>query len=152
MEAGILSIEVVMEELLSSAREEIWIIAYSIGNLSNGFFRRLESVLARGVKVHLIINRIATQPENGGRSLRSLALRYPCFHLYSFESDDEMIDLHAKTVVVDNEKALVGSANISFRGWTTNHKPVVLITGPAVKEIGTAVNRLRNSRFCRKLE
>jgi len=151
MGAGIRSIEVVLDELLQSAQDEIWITAYSISNLSNRFSGKIESVLARGVKVHLIINRLDTQAEAVVRSLRSLALRYPFFHLYSFEGDDEMVDLHAKIVVVDNEKALVGSANISFRGWTTNHELAVLISGPAVNEISKTVTRLRNSRFCREI-
>jgi cardiolipin synthase len=152
MGQGIRSIETVLEELLQSAQDEIMITAYAIGNVSDSFFKGLEHTLSRGVRIHLIINHPDKQPDEVLESLRSLSVRYRHFHLYSFEHAGENADLHAKIIVVDRQKALVGSANLSYRGWTTNHELAVLVNGPAAGEIHAAVERLRFSQFCHEIK
>lgn len=151
MGGGFRSIESALDELLHEAQDEVLITAYAIGNASERIFTRLKSPLKRGVKIHLIVNHLEKQPDTVIESLKSLKDAYPYFHLYSFESQEEMADLHAKAVVVDRKKALIGSANISYRGWTTNHELAVLVTGPAVSDIARAIDRLRFSKFCQPL-
>lgn len=152
MGSGVRSIETTLEELLQSAQDEILITAYAISNTSNKFIGKLESVLAHGIKVQMIVNQITTQPRPVVTALQSLASTYPHFHLYSFESMEGMSDLHAKTIVIDRKKALIGSANLSFRGWTTNHELAVLITGEAANEIASVIDRLRFSKFCKEVK
>lgn len=151
MGGGFRSIESALNELLCAAQEELLITAYAIGNASDNIFDKLRSPLERGVKIHLIVNRLEKQPHVVVKSLKDLAILYPYFHLYTFESNEEIIDLHAKTIVADRKKALVGSANISYRGWTTNYELAVLITGQPALEIAKAIDRLRFSTFCQQV-
>ncbi|MEW6505537.1 MAG: phospholipase D-like domain-containing protein [Chloroflexota bacterium] len=152
MGGGVRSIESALNELLQSAQNEVLITAYTISNISDRVSGKLEIALSRGATVHLIVNRLNTQPKTAFESLKSLGDKYPYFHMYSFESDEESADLHAKAVVIDRKRALIGSANISFRGWTTNHELAVLITGPAAGDIARAIDRLRFSKFCYQVE
>lgn len=61
--------------------------------------------------------------------------------IYNFTSD-EQIDLHAKLVVIDRQKAIVGSSNLSRRGLLTNYELALVVEGMAVAEIANVVDRL----------
>lgn len=148
MGAGIRSIETALDEMLRSAQDEVLITAYSIGNASDRILGRLEGVLTRGVQIRMIVNRLSAQPTDVVDALKSLQSAFPHCHLYSFESTEKMTDLHAKTVVVDRKTALVGSANISYRGWTTNHELALLVSGAAANKVAAAIDRLLSSAFC----
>jgi len=50
--------------------------------------------------------------------------------------------------VADHRQALVGSANISYRGWTTNHEMALLVTGQAAAKVAVTVERLFSSHWC----
>ena len=151
MGSGIRSIESAVDEMFQQVQDEVLISAYSVGNTSERIFGRLEDVLARGVRVHMVVNRLGAQPDAVIKALKALGKRYPYFHLYSFESTEEMADLHAKTIVVDRKTALVGSANISYRGWTTNHELALLVTGEAVRVIAGVLGNLLSSTHCKKV-
>jgi phosphatidylserine/phosphatidylglycerophosphate/cardiolipin synthase-like enzyme len=47
---------------------------------------------------------------------------------YTVNSDDKMAALHAKTILVDNNKMLISSANLSFHGLEGNIEIGALIT------------------------
>jgi len=148
MGAGIRSIEMTLDEVLRLAQDEVLIVTYSIGNTSDRILGWLEEVLIRGIQVRMVINRLDTQPADVINALKVLQRDYPHYHLFSFESAEKAADLHAKVVVVDRQVALVGSANISYRGWTTNHELALLVDGAAANDVAAAVDRLLSSIFC----
>jgi len=59
----------------------------------------------------------------------------------------EQADLHAKVIVVDRKKALVGSANLSLRGLMNNHELGVVVEGPVAAEIARAIDMLMASPY-----
>lgn len=148
MGGGMRSIARVLDELLASANDEVMVTAYTVGSTSEHIFGWLENLLARGIKVRMVVNHLERQIPEVVNALKTLASQYPHFHLYSFESEEENTDLHAKIIVVDRKKALTGSANISHRGWIANHELALLVDGRPAGDIALAIERLLQSKFC----
>lgn len=141
MGSGVGSIESAIERLLAEARNEILLTAYSIGN-ADRIFELLGSALARGVRVRMVVNRLSEQHESVQRRLERLRQKYPHFFLLPFEPGEERGDLHAKVLVVDRQRALVGSSNLSYNGMVLNHELAVLIEGKEASEIARVIDRL----------
>jgi cardiolipin synthase len=141
MGAGIGSIESALERLFREARQEILLTAYSISTSTDLLFEWLESTLARGVEVKLVVNRLDTQASDVDYRLNRLSASYPHFRLWDFVPENEA-DLHAKVVVVDRRLALVGSSNLSRRGLIANHELAVLLEGQAAADVAKAVDLL----------
>jgi len=135
------AIESELNHLFREARQEVMLSAYAIGSSLDLLFDWLEGALARGVDVKLVVNGLQAQPADVGSRLRGLADAYPHMHLYDFVPGTDA-DLHAKVVVADRKKALVGSSNLSRRGLLTNHELAVLVEGPTAAEIGRVLDRL----------
>lgn len=141
MGSGIGSIESAIEELLENARHEILMTAYAIGK-ADRIFSLLEIALARGVKVTMIVNRPADQCEAVKHHLNRLKVKYPHFQMYAFEPSKERGDLHAKVLVVDQQRALVGSSNLSYNGMILNYEMAVILSAEDAAQVAYAVNRL----------
>jgi cardiolipin synthase len=150
MGGGIGSIEPALTRIFREAEQEIALTAYAISNGADPLLDWLEAALVRGVQVRLIINRLNDQPSDVVARLYRIAITYPHFHLYDFVAEGD-VDLHAKAVMVDRRLALIGSSNLSRRGILFNHEIAVLVEGPAVTEIGNALDRLVSSRYVREV-
>lgn len=142
MGGGIGSIESAIQELLENAQDEILLTAYSIGN-ADRFFDLLDSALARGVRVRMVVNRLSEQYGSVQIRLEQLQKKYQHFHLYLFQPDEKRGDLHAKVLVVDRKCALVGSSNLSYNGMVLNHELAVVLQDPeSASQVAKAVDRL----------
>ena len=140
------SVETAMGELLEGAQDEVLVAAYAISAAAPGWFERIEALPERGVRVRVLVNRLGGQAPAAQARLRALARRYaPLAEVASFEPAGRRSDLHAKVVVVDRRRALVGSANLSLRGLQANHELAVLVEGPAAAEIASALMLLWRS-------
>jgi phosphatidylserine/phosphatidylglycerophosphate/cardiolipin synthase-like enzyme len=148
---GLGSIETALERLMREATREILITAYSVTSGADRLLDWLEDALARGVEVRLIVNRVSGQAAvKTIKRLHRLVGTYPYFYLYDFQPD-EQADLHAKIFVVDRDRALIGSSNLSRRGLLNNHELAVLIQGVPVRSVASAIDRLVNSRYVRRI-
>jgi cardiolipin synthase len=146
MGSGIGSIESTLERLFREARHEILLTVYAASQGADFLFDWMESALARGVEIRLIINRLTGQPLEVVTRLQQFAQTYQYFHLYDFPGE-ERADLHAKVIIVDRRMALVGSSNLSSRAFLTNHELAVLVEGTAAERTAVALDRLISSRF-----
>lgn len=146
--AGLRSIDTALRELLEGAQDEVMLTAYSIGPQEDRIFKLIEASLARGVRITFVVNRLTSQPPTATQRLRALASTFGHFHLIDYCPDDATGDLHAKVVVVDRRSALVGSSNLSFRGFVTNHEIAVIMSGPEAAQVGMAIDRLLASSAC----
>jgi cardiolipin synthase len=117
-----------LEELIASAREEIHIAAYLIAGSFVRLLNLLEAALERGVKVHLLLNRHDDHPPELRERLSSLKKRFAHVRITDFQ-DSEGSQLHAKALVIDRKKAVIGSANFSRGGMVVNHELAVLFEG-----------------------
>lgn len=149
---GIRSIESTIEEMLTNASDEIQIAAYMITKGGEDFIKLIKHCLSRGVKVTLIVNRFGKQPLEIQNLIAQLANLFPHFTLLEFNPKDENEDLHAKLIVVDRSKALVGSSNLSWKGLTLNHELAVVIEGPKAAKVGNLIDVLANDSRTRSVK
>jgi len=117
----------VIEQIICEARKEIHVMAYVISKHADKFLDVLEKSLETGVKTTLVINNLAGQDQEVRDRFISWKQKFPYFRLVDFSRSEKT--LHAKVVVVDREKAVIGSANFSWGGMSGNYEIGVLIEG-----------------------
>lgn len=142
VERYVRSAQNVLEEIVLEAREEILIAAYTISGNLKDFFRLLERAAARGVSLSIVVNRFESQSDSVRRFLCGLKKKYPHVSLFSYDGEGE---LHMKVVVADRKRALVGSANLTWRGLTENLELCVLIEGKPARIVAEVLEAVINS-------
>lgn len=143
--AGTGSVETALEELMKGASREIQIAAYRITSSAGDFLQLLKQRLDSGVRIILVINKLEAQDPPILERLVALSASYPHFELYNFQPKGEHEDLHAKVIIADRERALVGSANLTGRGLVGNHELGVVLSGRIARDLGLALDRLIQS-------
>ena len=117
-------------ETLKSAKSSIRIAVFSLGWKSkelDSIFEILKNKIVTGVEVQLIINKFWSTADYGKKKLKEL--EHSNFTMLNYDPENENENLHAKIIVVDSKKILVGSANISKGGLFSNHELVIKISG-----------------------
>lgn len=123
----------VLHELIAGAREQVLLVSYAAYTLSE-VADDLEAAVARGCNVDVVFE---TTLDSAGQydgpastpfgSVSGVSRwRWPADR----RSDGAV--LHAKLLVVDRRRALVGSANLTSRALTTNLEAGVLLRDPEV--------------------
>lgn len=150
--SGLGSIETALYQLLQQANDEVIIVAYTISGSAADLFSRLGTLLERGIKITILVNRYTQQSPPMRQKLRTLHRAYAhLLSLYSFDPDNPQADLHAKIILVDRKRALVGSANLSTRGLMDNHELDLVVEGPTVHDIVRAINQILRSPFVKAI-
>ena len=139
--AGVRSMETGLEELFGGGPRRIVACAYSLGE---GAFdlpgRLLGLALDAGAEVVLLVDRYADQPRAVTRRLDALAMANAGLLLYSYDGPDRR-RMHAKVVVRDERRALIGSANWSGNGFLHNHEMAVMVDGEAARRAADMIVR-----------
>ena len=130
-----------IRELIEEAKDEIHILAYSMTEEAVSFIRLLESGLDRGLRVVLVINRLGGQNGRVAAILHSMNRRYGRFTLGDFDDPDGW-DLHAKVLVQDRRAAVIGSANISWRGMEKNIEIGILVRDGSAWRLSSIIDDL----------
>ncbi len=128
--SGLRAIQPVIEELLATAQSEIHAMFYLITDSAMPMLDEFERTLERAVNVTLVINNLDTPPKPVRERLFSLASKYRGFTLANF-IDPHGGQLHAKAIIADRQRAVLGSANLSWGGMIGNHEIGILLEGPA---------------------
>jgi len=142
------SITSMVTELISQTRSELHLTIYRLTSNASLLLDPLAERLAKGVEVTMIISDI----ESGGVSLenrlllRELSAAWPNLSVWDFPSDPTGAGLHAKLLVSDRKRALVGSANLSFNGLVLSHELAAVIEGAEAAHVALCIERLRASR------
>lgn len=129
--------------LVREATSSLHMTVYSITSGATGLLEDLEAALrsSPSLHVHMLINRPAEQnPELMGRLKALASERRHRFHLKGITP--EKGDLHAKIIVSDRHRVLLGSANLSFHGFNVSRELAVLIDGPVSWGLADMVERL----------
>jgi len=117
----------VIEELISSAERSITLTGYSISTHFEDSLKLINRKSKQGIFVELFVNNYAkvrpvlSDVEHTNR-------RFLKVYEYSGKADDKMAALHAKTIIVDEAKILISSANLSYHGLDGNIEIGVLIS------------------------
>jgi cardiolipin synthase len=141
MGSGIGSIESAMERLFRGSEHEILITSYAISSAADVVLDWLEASLTKGILIRMAINKLTNQPADVVTRLVGLNNAYSHFHLYSFDGGETQ-DLHAKVIVSDRQFAIVGSSNLSRKGFITNHELALVVQGNSAENIGAALDKL----------
>ncbi len=125
---GIRGIEPVIQEIISQAQNEIHLTAYLITPQAASILDMLEMAAGRGVKITIVINCLESQDDKIKTRLKKLNERFSHVKIINF-CDSEGRQLHAKVIICDRKKAVIGSANLSWGGMVTNYEVGVLVEG-----------------------
>jgi phosphatidylserine/phosphatidylglycerophosphate/cardiolipin synthase-like enzyme len=134
------SIEPVIEEILSSAQEEVLVVAYVITESAIELLQQLEQLAQRGVRVIFVLNNPGSFPQTVQVTLMRLLEKFAHVEVRAFS--EETGQLHAKVIVVDRQKAVIGSANLSWGGLIANHEVGVLVEGEPVWKLAGTIDAL----------
>lgn len=134
------------------AKTEVQIAVYSFGRNTVGFMEIVQLLLERKVRVQLMVNRFSSQPAEAKNILIDLKQKHQGLTILSFEPRKKNRDLHAKILVVDREYAIVGSPNISFHGYVSNHEIAIIIKGKELSgQISALLDKLARSPETREI-
>jgi phosphatidylserine/phosphatidylglycerophosphate/cardiolipin synthase-like enzyme len=142
MGSGVGSVQSAIEDLLAQAENEIQLAIYELTKGAEGFLDKLNSCLARGIRTTIVINRYRSKPAFVKQKLERMRNQYPHLSLLSFEPEPTFEDLHAKIIVIDRRKALVGSANLTWKGLVGNHELAVVFEGNAAGTVANLLDKL----------
>jgi len=140
LDPSIRTIDSAVHELICEARDEIIIVAYLLTEAVLGIIDQLRKSAERGVKITMLIDSLERQERTVIERLKLLA-KYPNVRILSF-SDPRGGHLHAKVILADRRRAVIGSANLSWGGMVTNYEVGVLIEGETAWKLATAIDRL----------
>jgi len=137
-------------DLIDSARSEILLVSYAT-QTEPTMRSALAAAAGRGVHVTLLIERHADNPSYTPAvtpfpSLQALRLSWPA------SARRPGAALHAKIIVVDDQVALVGSANLTSRAMEDNLECGILLRGgPHPKAIRAHITSLHESGTLRRV-
>jgi phosphatidylserine/phosphatidylglycerophosphate/cardiolipin synthase-like enzyme len=134
-------IEPVIEEIIQEAKSEIQLVAYVFTSNAFHILQLLEEAAERGVKVTIIINNLESQEKKVIAKMKSLTRKYRHFKVFDFMHIKKK-QLHAKVVITDRKKAVVGSANFSWSGMYGNHEIGLLIKGENAWKLAKVIDVL----------
>lgn len=137
---GIRAFNSVVEELLRSAVREIQIAVYRIDASALPLLDILQEATCRGVRVLVVLHAMDKQPKGVRVKLFRLA-ELPGVRVVDFQAENRGF-LHTKAIVVDRQRAIIGSANLTWGGLIHNYEIGILIEGPEAWEIARLVDIL----------
>jgi len=147
---GIRGIEPVIEEIIRQADSEIHLMAYLVTPSAMRILELLDEAAERGVKITMVVNNLNSQDATIVSALNSMSKKYRHVKVFNF-NDPEGRQLHAKVIVADRKKAIVGSANLSWGGMYSNYEIGLLIEGEPAWQLAAIVDFLGHctSNNCR---
>lgn len=138
--SSVLSTREVLRDLVVSSRQELLVVGFTISDMT---FREL---LVRQARAGVEVTVLGDRKTRAARDLRKHWPKGPpLVALEDVESLDEQRQIHAKVVVADRSRALVGSANFTISGLGRNLEFGLLVEGEAAAEIVDVVAELRRA-------
>lgn len=136
------SVQAVLEDLISGARREVMIAAYTMSGNLGDFFNLLRAAVTRGVSLRIVVNRFDSQPDSVQNFLLDLSRKFQHVETFSYEGDGE---LHMKVVVADRRRAIVGSANLTWKGLTENLELCTFVEGRLARMVAEILDEVMAS-------
>ena len=135
-------IEPTMEELISESKFEIRLLAYLVTSGGAELLDIIEKAAKRGITVIIVINNLENQTKLVTERIKLLVSSNHNLKVYNFNGTIDSIQLHAKVLTADGERALVGSANITKSGMYRNYEIGVLIESERVKDLNSIIDTI----------
>ena len=147
---GLRRTQPVIEEMIKNVDKEIHILNYKFGPEAEGLWDMLKEVLAKGKRVMIIANDLSEQIESAMDRLNELNNEFgrTNFTLYNFVKPDGGY-LHAKVIVADRERMVIGSANLSKGGLRNHYEMGVHIEGEEAWTVADVIEQIaQNKELC----
>ena len=128
------NIDTLVYELLENAMEQIHLVSYVITDGAMWLVDLIEKNLQKGRSVKFIVNELDPSKRITER-LHSMSVKYRDFDLVEFSKRYLGETIHAKAIVVDRRRAIIGSMNFTWGGMVGNHEIGVLLEGPDVEDL-----------------
>jgi len=116
----------VLEEVISSAKKSITLTGYSISGHFDELLNLIYLKSNQGIMVELFLN---DYEENKDLFKDFNIVNRAFLKVFSYSGiyGDKMASLHAKALIVDEQKLFISSANLSYHGMVSNIEIGVLI-------------------------
>jgi phosphatidylserine/phosphatidylglycerophosphate/cardiolipin synthase-like enzyme len=124
----------VLLELIEKARSEIIIVGYTLTDGAAAIFQALVAAQQRRVRVMIAGDQLK-QNLHVLRSHWPHDQRLPELYTRPVSRVDEKSALHAKLAIVDSQRMLVTSANLTYHGLAGNIEIGLVVTGKPVTEV-----------------
>jgi phosphatidylserine/phosphatidylglycerophosphate/cardiolipin synthase-like enzyme len=138
---GLRAIGPVLQELVLSAQVELHLMSYLLTEPAAPLVDLLESVLEKGVRVTAVLNAFEGNSRSLLGRLQTLAEKHTHARVLVY-SDEQSGPLHAKALVADRRRAVVGSANLSWGGLVTNNEVALLVDDDSAWVLASLIDRL----------
>lgn len=138
---GIRRIEPVIEETIREARKELQILAYLFTPKALHILNLVEEAAERGVRITMVINNLKSQPQAIKSKLKSLTKKSQNVSVFDFTGSNKE-QLHAKIIVADRKRAIIGSANFTWGGMFSNYEIGVLIEDKSIWDLARVIDSL----------
>lgn len=129
---GTRRIRSVLDEVVGQARREIVVLGYELSDRE--VLRLLAERASMGVRVELLLDATQT-PVDMLRALWPTGAGPAHLWVTGVNRRGRPIRLHAKAVIADSRRAVIGSANFTRSGLRSNLELAVVLDGPAVARI-----------------
>jgi len=142
-----------VKQLINSAKHEIFIVGYSFSFVDNTILtllRSIEAAAMRGCRINIVINR---NVKNVSQLFENWEIDGHLLNVYEWKgSNDQYTSLHAKLVMIDQDKVLLTSANFSLHGFQKNIETGVVIENHnSIKAIWNQYHSLMRYRQMKKV-
>ena len=119
---GIRSSLSVIQELMANTKNELALTVYIISSMS--IVNSIEACLDRGIHVEIFIYSPELRTNNAAMErIREIRTKYEYLSLHEVTTDV----LHAKILVSDGKRVLIGSANPTYSGMVRNYEMGLLL-------------------------
>lgn len=152
MKEGYRSIGVVCHELASEAKNDALMTLYTPGWAIETAEDMIKTLLDRKITLSIILNSWENQPALFKDVLMQYKVKFPSkLRIFDFKAN-EGYSLHAKTLVIDKTKAVIGSSNLSWSGMHNNYEIAVLLEGKDAEKIAHLLQTLLRSPLCCEIQ
>ena len=139
----------VVRQIILEAQKEILITGYAISEYFDEIFSVIINKNLSGVNIKFFVddninNLSYMETIKNLKGLNNL-------ELYKYQKNESLSSLHAKVIVVDNQKAFVSSSNLSYNGMVNNVEIGTIIRGAKVREIDNLFKQLIDNRYFIKI-
>lgn len=116
----------VLKEMITSAQKNITLTGYSISDHFDDLLDLIHLKSKQGITVELFLNNY-NETKHIFKDINISNRSFFMVYSYSGIDGDEMASLHAKTMIVDERKVFISSANLSYHGMVSNIEIGVMI-------------------------
>lgn len=116
----------VLKEMITSAQKNITLTGYSISDHFDDLLNLIHLKSKQGITVELFLNNY-NETKHIFKDINISNRSFFKVYSYSGIDGDEMASLHAKTMIVDERKVFISSANLSYHGMVSNIEIGVMI-------------------------